>query len=59
MKQASAPSVMNIRELQASKEAARLKDLADLRAGVPGEVIAERNCCVPVQQVVKARIVFA
>lgn len=59
MKQASPQSVLSARELQARKEASRQKDLDDLRAGVPGKVIAERNCCVPVEQVVKARIISA
>ena len=59
MKQANVQPAISVRELQARKEAARLKDLNDLRNGVPGQIIAERNSCVPIEQVAKARIVFA
>ncbi|MCW8829257.1 MAG: hypothetical protein OQK94_09395 [Gammaproteobacteria bacterium] len=46
-------------ELEARKQASRLKDQADFKAGVPGEEIARRNGCLPVEQVRKARIIFA
>lgn len=50
---------VQVRNLAEQKDALRAKDLADLRSGVAGEKIAERNAWVSPQSARRARIIFA
>ncbi|HED19776.1 MAG TPA: hypothetical protein ENI74_09800 [Gammaproteobacteria bacterium] len=50
---------VQIQNLAKRKNDRRAIDLADLRSGVAGEKIAERNAWVSPQSARKARIVFA
>ena len=50
---------VRLQDLAERKNDHRASDLADLRSGVAGEKIAERNAWVSPQSARKARIVFA